>query len=72
MAQNKSRHPTHKAFIVEKFGDDDSFWTEIGAVWTHEDGKGYNLSIKKGLCVSGQIVIRTVKDEALNRARTGE
>ena len=72
MSQNKSKHPSHKAFIVEKNGQDESFWTEVGAAWSHEDGQGFNLSIKKGLSVSGQLVLRTVKDEKRYQDKTGE
>jgi hypothetical protein len=33
MSRNpKSKHPTHKGFSVEKYGEDQSFWTEVGAV----------------------------------------
>jgi len=72
MSNSKSKHPTHKGFSVEKYGDDQSFWTEVGAVFTHEDGQGFTLRIRKGIAVSGEIVIRTVKDEERYRARGGK
>jgi hypothetical protein len=72
MSQNKSKHPSHKVFIVEKYGEDESFWTEVGAVWTHADGQGFNLVPKKGIAITGPVTIRTVKDEDRYRKGTGE
>ena len=45
MTDNKK--PTHRAFIVKKFTDKDgtekSRWLDIGSVWTHRDGKGFDV-----------------------------
>lgn len=57
----KSRRPTHTAYVVE--GEDNANWTEIGALWPHEDGKGFNL-ILRALPVNGRLVIRQRKDES--------
>ena len=44
-----SKEPTHRAFVVKKFTDKDgnekSRWLDIGTVWTHRDGKGFDVSL---------------------------
>ena len=58
--QTKPR-PTHIAFMVE--GDrNDSKWTEIGAVWPHDDGKGFNVALK-ALPLAGKVVLRQRADD---------
>lgn len=56
--QMKTR-PTHIAYMVEGEGDK-ALWTEIGALWAHEDGQGFNLTLK-ALPVNGRLVIRKRK-----------
>ena len=45
-----SKKPTHRAFVVKKFTDKDgnekSRWLDIGTVWTHRDGKGFDVSLE--------------------------
>jgi hypothetical protein len=59
MTQTNSKRPTHSAFLVEGEGKD-ATWLEIGALWAHEDGQGFNLTLK-ALPVTGRIVIRQRK-----------
>jgi hypothetical protein len=61
MAQAKK--PSHDVFIVEEYGQDQSYWSKIGVAWKHEHGDGLNLQIKPGLAVSGKIVVRPVKEK---------
>ena len=56
---NEKNLPTHRLYLVaegdeEKGGD---FWKEIGALWPHNDGKGY------GLRLNGRLVIRENKTD---------
>jgi hypothetical protein len=37
------KRPTHRVYAVSKNGEK-SYWTEIGAAWSHRDGKGFNVS----------------------------
>ncbi|RTL70311.1 MAG: hypothetical protein EKK41_12770 [Hyphomicrobiales bacterium] len=39
-----SNKPTHRAYAISKRGDK-SHWQDIGAAWTHKDGKGFNLKL---------------------------
>jgi len=58
----KSKRPSHGVYVVEGEGDK-AFWTKIGAAWSHDDGKGFNVSLNC-LPVSGRLVIREPKAEA--------
>jgi hypothetical protein len=45
MTNQKPNRPSHTLFMVE--GEkDDAVWTEIGALWAHQKGNGFNLSLK--------------------------
>jgi hypothetical protein len=59
MSNNKK--PTHRAFIVKTFTDKDGTeknrWIDIGGVWTHRDGKGFDVSLE-AMPLDGRIVIR--------------
>ena len=53
--------PTHRAFIVRNYeadnGEEKAFWTQIGTVWTHKDGKGFDMTLS-AFPVDGRVVIR--------------
>ena len=38
------KRPTHRVYAVTKNGEK-SYWTEIGAAWSHQDGKGFNVKL---------------------------
>jgi hypothetical protein len=54
--------PTHKAYVVNQVKDPakpnnfTSYWREVGAVWPHKNGNGFDITIYDGLAVSGRIV----------------
>jgi hypothetical protein len=51
-------------------GADDSFWTKIGAVFAHKDGKGYDV-VLDCLPLDGRISIREPKEKGTpDAART--
>ena len=55
--------PTHRAYVVPaKEGDKKSFWHEVGVVWPHKNGKGFDVVIPEGISVSGRIVCTGAKD----------
>jgi hypothetical protein len=58
-------HPTHRVYAVKKIGDDKkkSHWTEIGAVWAHQDGKGFNVKLDFLPLADAEIVIREPRTE---------
>ncbi|MGY4403960.1 hypothetical protein [Bradyrhizobium sp. USDA 3315] len=40
---------------------ENAFWTKVGGVWPHDDGKGFNVELI-ALPVAGRLVIRERKD----------
>ena len=52
--------PTHIAYVVTKSAKEGSKgnWTEVGAVWPHKNGEGFDLVITEGISVHGRVVIR--------------
>ena len=57
--------PSHIAYVVAETGpagDKKAFWREVGSVWPHKNGSGFDLLIHDQLAVSGRIVITERKD----------
>lgn len=51
--------PSHRAYVVtqpKEGTDQKGFWREIGVVWPHKSGKGFDIVIHEGISVSGRIV----------------
>lgn len=45
MTNSQPNRPSHALFMVE--GEkENAVWTEIGALWKHSKGDGFNLSLK--------------------------
>jgi hypothetical protein len=58
--------PTHRAYIVvdpKEGSDRKASWTEVGAVWPHKNGNGFDLMIPQGISVSGRIVCTEPKEK---------
>ena len=60
-SQNK---PSHRVYAVVKRDGDASIWDEIGAVWPHKDGKGFNLKLSYLPLNGGELVIRKPKSQS--------
>jgi hypothetical protein len=58
-----SSRPTHRVYAVKKIGADKSHWTEIGAAWSHQDGKGFNVKLDFLPLAGAEIVIREPRAE---------
>ena len=57
-----SKQPTHRVYAVTRTeGSDKGFWTAIGAVWAHQDGKGFNVKLDYLPLNGAEIVIREPK-----------
>jgi len=57
--------PTHIAYVVippKEGSDKKAIWREVGAVWPHGKGKGFDLVIVDQLSVSGRIVCTERKE----------
>jgi|HubBroStandDraft_6_1064221.scaffolds.fasta_scaffold1532620_1 hypothetical protein len=63
-----SSKPTHIAYVVippKEGSDKKSVWREIGGVWPHTKGNGFDLVIADQLSVSGRIVCTERKDKVI-------
>ncbi|MDE2133324.1 MAG: hypothetical protein KGJ49_01855 [Alphaproteobacteria bacterium] len=63
MSNKKSANtnlPSHRIYAVSSNGDKKSAWQEIGAVWPHKDGKGFNLQFAARPLEGAAIVLRAV------------
>ena len=68
-----SNHPTHNAYVVldpPKGSEKKAQWFEIGTVWSHKDGGGFDVMLPPGVTVSGRIVIRKRKEPAATEQAT--
>jgi hypothetical protein len=56
--------PTHLAYVVtEAQGDRKAQWHQVGAVWPHRNGNGFDLMIPPGISVAGRMVITERKED---------
>jgi len=53
-----SSKPSHIAYVVTDPKDEDgkAQWHQVGAIWPHKSGKGFDLVIPPGVTLSGRIV----------------
>ncbi|MBV9825327.1 MAG: hypothetical protein JO001_06600 [Alphaproteobacteria bacterium] len=61
-----SNKPTHTAYVVidpKEGSDKKAQWFEIGTVWSHSDGSGFDVIIPAGVTVTGRIVCRKRKEQ---------
>jgi hypothetical protein len=63
MAEKQPNTPTHRAYSVIKREGQDDYWLNIGLVFPHKDGSGFNL-ILQAFPLDGKIVCREITDEA--------
>lgn len=61
-ASTGSKTPSHIAYQVRDREGKKGFWTRIGSVWSHNDGKGFNIQLE---CVplDGRITLRLANEE---------
>jgi hypothetical protein len=63
--------PTHTAYVVNEpreGSDGKAMWREVGAVWPHKSGKGFDLVLFGQLSVSGRIVCTERKEKPASEA----
>ena len=61
-AGNGTNKPSHIAYQVRD-GKDKGFWTRIGSVWAHQDGKGFNVQLDGLVPLDGRITIRVATEK---------
>ena len=56
--------PTHRAYVInqprEKGGK--GFWHEVGVVWPHKNGNGFDVVLYEGISIHGRIVCTERKE----------
>jgi hypothetical protein len=68
-----SNKPSHTAFIVinpKEGSDKKPSWHEVGAIWPHKNGNGFDLVIPDGISVAGRIVCVERKEKEQGQAAT--
>jgi hypothetical protein len=53
------RQPSHRAYAVIRREGQDDFWLNLGLVFPHKDGSGFNLMLQ-ALPLDGKIVCREI------------
>jgi len=54
--------PSHVAYHVRDREGQKSFWTRIGSVWAHADGKGFNVQLEV-VPLDGRVVLRVASEK---------
>ena len=65
MTNTSPNKPSHRVYAVTKRKSGENDWTEIGAVWAHGDGKGFNLKLDYLPLNGGELVIREPKEKSV-------
>ena len=63
--------PTHIAYVVtgpKEGSDRQAIWREVGAIWPHKNGTGFDLVLVDQLSVSGRIVCTERKEKVAEEA----
>jgi hypothetical protein len=60
--KNEQRQPTHRAYSVIRREGQDDFWLNLGLVFPHKDGSGFNIMLQ-ALPLDGKIVCREISDD---------
>jgi hypothetical protein len=65
--KEQPKQPTHRAYSVIRREGQDDFWLNLGLVFPHKDGGGFNI-ILQAFPLDGKIVCREVAadDERVN------
>lgn len=56
-----AKQPTHRAYSVIRREGQDDFWLNVGLVFPHKDGAGFNI-ILQALPLDAKIVCRTIAE----------
>ena len=69
--KSEPRQPTHRAYSVIRREGQDDFWLNLGLVFPHKDGGGFNIMLQ-AFPLDGKIVCReiTAEDKAADTAPT--
>jgi hypothetical protein len=60
--REQPKQPTHRAYSVVKREGQDDFWLNLGLVFPHKDGSGFNIMLQ-AFPLDGKIVCRRITDD---------
>lgn len=60
--KSEAKQPTHRAYSVIRREGQDDFWLNLGLVFPHKDGGGFNIMLQ-ALSLDGKIVCREITEE---------
>ena len=69
MADKQPAALTHRAYSVIKRDGQDDYWLNLGLVFPHKDGSGFNI-ILQALPLDGKIVCREIAEDDAAEAPT--
>jgi hypothetical protein len=58
MSKVYARCATHRIYAVERRRTKNARWIDIGAAWTHPDGKGFDLELQTVPLTAAELVVR--------------
>jgi hypothetical protein len=61
--REQPKQPTHRAYSVIRRAGQDDFWLNLGLVFDHKDGKGFNIMLQ-AFPLDGKIVCREITEGA--------
>jgi hypothetical protein len=67
--KEQPKQPTHKAYSVIRREGQDDFWLNLGLVFPHKDGDGFNIMLQ-ALPLDGKLVCRKITED--DKARAAE
>ena len=68
-----TNQPTHHVYhVTEKQVGDKGYWTKIGAVWPHKDGKGFNMELELIPVSSGGTMKLTLREPSAKPATANQ
>ncbi len=60
--KEQPKQPTHRAYSVIRREGQDDFWLNVGLVFPHKDGGGFNIMLQ-AFPLDGKIVCREITNE---------
>ena len=61
-SETTTKSPSHVAYQVRDREGQKGFWTRIGSVWPHNDGKGFNIQLDV-VPLDGRITLRVATEK---------
>lgn len=60
------KKPTYNVYVtheIESNGEKNSYWTKVGAAFSHNEKPGLNIILTPGISVSGKLVLLEPKED---------